>query len=106
MIADPKVPPCLPQSAGESLAEAAQNSEGAKLAARDLAKALGRPEFLRHKDKVCGMVADSLQPCFGSSARGHNCAGARQCARRLKRCCNHAACRRCNCTQRLAFATF
>lgn len=40
------------QSAGDSLAEAAQSSENAKLAARDLAKALGGSEFVRHKDKV------------------------------------------------------
>ena len=40
------------QDAGERLAEAEQTSESAKLAARDLAKALGRPEFLSHKDKV------------------------------------------------------
>lgn len=60
MITEPKAPLRKPQGAGESLAEAAQNTEGAKLAARDLAKALGRPEFLRHKDKVRGPAADLL----------------------------------------------
>lgn len=46
--------PCGLQGAGDSLAEAAQSSESAKLAAHNLAKGLGRPEFLRHKDKVRG----------------------------------------------------
>ncbi|KAL4420139.1 hypothetical protein ABPG77_010355 [Micractinium sp. CCAP 211/92] len=39
------------RSAGEHLAEAAQSSNSAKLASRDLAKALGSPQLLQHKDK-------------------------------------------------------
>ncbi|KAL4859210.1 Sister chromatid cohesion protein PDS5 B-B [Chlorella vulgaris] len=44
----------LLKAAGDALSEAAQASESAKHATRDLAKAVGRSEFLRHKDKeVC-----------------------------------------------------
>ncbi|KAL4458690.1 hypothetical protein ABPG75_013555 [Micractinium tetrahymenae] len=39
------------RSAAEHLAEAAQSSDSAKLASRDLAKALGSPQLLQHKDK-------------------------------------------------------
>lgn len=43
---------CTTQSAGEHLSEAAQDSENARLASRDLARALVRPDLLRHRDQV------------------------------------------------------
>ena len=61
------------QDAGERLAEAEQTSESAKLAAHDLAKALGRPEFLSHKDKVGSRSGRRHAGCRGDRERGGAC---------------------------------
>lgn len=76
------------QDAGERLAEAEQTSESSKLAARDLAKALGRPEFLSHKDKVgAGQGGGTL------AAGGAGCGPAPACKRRRRRPPCGAVCR-------------
>lgn len=81
------------QAAGESLAEAQQSSESARLASLDLAKALGRPEYLQHKDKVGGPHAAQV-----AAAGGGRLAGAPPRSSHLA--LHSLACRRCGSMRR------